>query len=490
MGCASSSQSGLRPRCGPPGASWQLALVLFCGVSLMQLSGCVAPEISRRVSEEAHQAAEAQAALRYPQAPASSNHPPETLDELLLRVIQADHQYRIAASDIKLAEVQLSDARSQLLPRLFAEGQLQVPINSNGVDTFLNGGLYLRFDLMRALFRKNAITVAEVTAEAKKEKCRAAAAGSCHVLFSRLTRLEAGLRALEHNRAQRTLATQAAAEADNLFKTGRADADASHTWQRRRQEAEFRQPRLASSVERLHLELTQACGIEVPDATLVDFLDRFVEKIETASRQDIPGGLTQVLERSPAVTSAKLDLFLAEVSIAEARLQRLPRVYFSLAAGNVPVEGNVFHTEEGVVPMVGASLPLLDMGDISRAVKKARLHAEQAREQMLQAIENARIDIESSGRDLEAARTAEVATQRLRDEAATRRGEIQALYEAGNASALTAHEASWQFLEAEAAVDEARQEYHLALLQERAAKSTLLLPEFEQELRSQQALSR
>jgi outer membrane protein TolC len=449
-----------------------LGVASICGL----LEGCTAPDIYHRVSEEVRAEARSQAQPKRPEATDRR----ETLESVLAEVVRRDHGYRLAVGDRQLAAVQLTEAKRQVLPRLIGQGLLEVPIRESGTDTFLSGGLYLQFDLMRAFFSRNAITVAEITQETKRNKCRASAATACLTFFNTVTRLEGVLRAMAHSRAAEAHATQAAAEAETMFKSGRAPVDRWQAWTWRREDKTLEQQRLAARLQKAQLELAQCCGVTNHEM-LLQLEETFLKRLTTPGET---GGinLAEKLEKAPRVDAAKLELFLAEVQVLEARLKRLPTIAVGLNYGQIPVEGDQYQIEEGIVPTLSMSMPILDMGDISRAIQRARIRAKQARDSMVQAVEASRLELESTKQNLVLAQAALRAAEARRNSAAERRAQVKTMLETGKASALDAHEAAWVLNETEGLLDQAREEYRLALLAERSARGELLDDTLQKEI--------
>ena len=80
------------------------------------------------------------------------------------------------------------------------------------------------------------------------------------------------------------------------------------------------------------------------------------------------------------VRLAEMDLFLAELTIIEAKRKKWPKPFFSIGLGNVLLLSE--NGSEAFVPIVGASVPLLDMGDARRQVEKAINIRDMAKEKL------------------------------------------------------------------------------------------------------------
>jgi outer membrane protein TolC len=327
----------------------------------------------------------------------------------MAEIIGSDHQYRLAVADLRMAGIQVTEAHRELLPRLLARGSIQMPIaeanhhriptDPDGkMDPAFSGGLYLQLDLIRAFLYRNSVTVAEVTQEARREKCRASAAAACQRFFNCRIQVDALTRAEAHNQSACQLATQAAAEAKTLFEAGRLDANRWQTWEQRRTEADLEQERLAARLRQARADANRYyCIIGVDESVLSQHTETFMQRLAGNAKDSSPPAadtLIDTLENTPGVVGAKLDLFLAEMNVIEARLKRLPSISIGVGAGQIPVQGDEWRKETGIVPMAEISMPILDMGDISRGVKRARLQAGQARERMIQAVETSRQTID------------------------------------------------------------------------------------------------
>jgi hypothetical protein len=443
----------------------------------------MAPELHRRVSEEVHVVATAQAVTPSEWTTLAAPEAASSVEELVAEIVRGDHQYRLARGELHLAGVQLTEARREILPRLMARGFFEMPNSESGVDTVFSGGLYLRFDLIRACLSHNAVTMAQVTQAARLEKCRAAGAAATFSFFNSMSHLEAMLQAEEHNQAFSQLAVQAADEAEAVFKAGRGSSDHWQVWVQRRAEKELEQQRLAARLKKTRAETALARrGATVDETKLLELTETFLNRLATTNP---PPLLVESLEEAPAVVEAKLNLFVAEVGILDAKLKRLPAVSLDVGAGQIPVQGDRWQKENGIVPMVEVTVPLLDMGDISRGIKRAKITAGQARERMIQAVETSRLNIESTRDLLAVAAAAVTAVEGFRDASAARLEETKAMARAGTAASLDAREAAWRLIEAEAALDQARLDFRLALLAERAACGALLDESLQDEVFSQ-----
>lgn len=446
------------------------------------LAGCaVAPDLHRAVTEEVHRAAQLSIApaAREPANGAKTGF--ATLGDLLTEVISRDYAYRLAFEEIRLAGIDLTQAQREVLPRLIARGLAQMPITDGRADVVFSGGLYLRFDLMRALLYRNGVTVAQVTRESKLEDCQSTATRACFALFSRLARLEGVRRGIRQNEAARRLTLQACQEAEALFRSGEAASDFWYRWKRRREEAIMEQHRLGERLEKAQADLEQCFGFAVEPDGLRPLYETFVKRI--ATDPEVSADQTvDLLERAPAVNRAKLNLFLAEMGIIEARLKRLPTVSVDLAGGQIPIYGTDQTKQNGIVPMIGLSMPLLDMGDISRGIQRARIQADQAREQMVHAVQTSHQEMQSAVRDLDLARRSLDMARQAVEAAGARVSEARALNQTAGASAMEVHEAAWALGEAQTAAAQADQDYHLALLSQRATCGLLLDEPLQKEI--------
>lgn len=436
------------------------------------LGGCAtAPDIHRRVQDEVAAAVRLEAEPAAESAVEAGSGEPQALETILADVIRANPPYRLALAEGEASEVRRAAARSLPWPRLVAEGSLEVPIEDGESRTDVTGGLYLRLDLMKAFLHRNAVTAADVGCAANRELRRGTALEAALDFFHRAENLDAALRAAKRSEAALELADRASAEADAMFRAGRAAFDRGWTWERRRLEQEIERQRSAAQLDKARREVARAYAGPAPEADILRQVADYVERL--AARPEEPAvDLAAILEQSPEVARAKLDLFLAEMAVLEARLKRLPGLSLDLGAGDIPIRGES-DEEADLVPMLKISMPLIDMGDISRGVKQARIRAEQSRERMKQAVENAHENWQTVRQDLALAEVSLRAAGSFCDSMAKRRDEIRAFYGSGSASALEVHETEWMQIEAEALRDRAAHEFRLALLAARALRGDL-----------------
>ena len=448
------------------------------GMAAMVLCGCAtAPDIHRRVGDEVAAAVLAETGRPAESADQNGAGALPELDTILATVIRADHGYRMALAEKQAMGVEREAAGRQPWPRLVAEGSLEAPIEDGSATTRVTGGLYLRLDLLRAFLYRNATTAAEVGLAANRELCRGAALEASHGFFRRLEDLDAARRAAQNSAAALGLAEQAAAEADEMFRAGRASFDRGWTWERRRLEKEIERQRASLRLEQARREAARAYRGPVPEADLVRLAADFIGRL--ADETDGPAvDLADVLEKSPPVAKAKLNLFLAEMAILDARLKRLPAVSFDLGAGNIPIQGDAEQEEADWVPMLKVSMPVIDLGDVSRGVRRARIRAAQSREQMKQAVEAAHENWQAVQQNLSLAETSLRAARGFCDSVRARGDEIRAFHGAGSASALEVREVEWMQLEAETLRDQAAHEFRLAVLADRAVRGVLPGEEF------------
>ena len=452
------------------------------GLAAIALCGCaMAPDIHRRVQDEVGAAVRMEAGRAAEPVDADGSGAPPGLENILVDVIRADHSYRMAMAEKKATGVEREAAGRQPWPRLVAEGLVEVPIKNGEATTQVTGGLYLRLDLMRAFLQRNAVTAADVGLAANRELCRGAALEASRAFLHRVENLEAALGAVQQNEAALRLAERASAEADEMFRAGRASFERGSTWERRRLEKEIEKQRADVRLEKARREVARAYRGPALEADLVRQVADFVERLE-AEPEKPEVDLAEILERDPSVTKAKLNLFLAEMAILDARLKRLPEVSFDLGAGDIPIQGDSEEEEADLVPMLRVSMPLIDFGDVSRGVQRARIRAEQSREQMKQAVETAHENWQAVRQELSLAEVSLRAARSFCDAIRRRGDETRAFYGSGSASALDVHEVEWMQIEAEALSDQAAHELRLARLAERAVRGELFNAEWQGEL--------
>jgi outer membrane protein TolC len=443
-----------------------VSCVAALAVTLL-FGGCVVvPELKTRVETEVRTASEVAAGET-----GGRGHPEP--EDLIDAVILGNRQYRIALDNIRLADVQREDAKWNPWPRLLAEGWMEIPVGDGASDTYFSGGLYLRFDLVRAILYKNAVTVAEVMKATRLQQRLDAANGAVTLFLKRAVELEAVKRAQEHRRRMGELIDVAEKDGESLFRAGKLPSPQWYDWKRRRVENGVEAERLNIRLMKAELELAQSYRGARPLQDVLGCADRFIEDF-SAEHDTEQEKVSAVLMREPGVTGARLALFLSEVSILEAKLKRLPNARLDLGGGNIPLRGNDGTDHSGIVPVGGASMTLFDFGEISRGVQRAEIETAQARERMLQAVEAARVRIETALSQKRQARAlAESAVKRC-EAVNAMESEIRELMKAGKMSVMDVHETTWMRLEADAMLDLYREEHRLAVVEARYAHNAVL----------------
>ena len=452
------------------------------GLGLVLLSGCsTAPDIHREITEEVHQTAQSSVRGGTRKPLGSVKLRSAGLDQVLAEVVARDSDFQIARADVRLAGVELAQARCDVLPRLVTRGVVQIPINNSQTEVVCSGGAYLQFDVMRALLYRNHVTVAQVTSQAKVEDCQSAVARGCFLLFSRLIRMGGVQQVIHEKEAAGRIAQQASMEADALFRSGEVSSEICYGWKRRAGEAVQELHRLTVSMEKARAELNECFDSPVDPEELKPVKDAFFKRI-AADPKVSADQTADMLEQSPAVNKARLGLFLAEMEVIEARLKRLPKVSLDLAGGKIPLYNSDSTTATGFVPMIEASMPIFDMGDISREIERARIRAGQARERAKHAVQTSYQEMQSTARDLALARTSAEMAHRAVEGATARVSETRALNQSGQASAIEVHEATWALAEAGAIEAQANADCQLAMLSHRAAWGLLVDPALKKEI--------
>ena len=441
--------------------------------AILGAGGCaVAPDLYRQVEDGVRAAARQADTGGGAPRPGVAAQAPLTATALLAEVARHDLRCRLARQDIELAALQMGDARLQPWPRLFADGLVEMPIKDGRAHTHTSGGLYLRLDVVRAFLYRNAVTVADVTQAAAREKLRWSTVRAAADFLGTATRLDTALRAQSRQESVAALAVQSCTDAERFYRMGQIAAERWYGWQNRVAQQAMARQQIAGRVARLRAELHRAYRGDAEESVLRALAAGLLERLTALPAG--PDDEAAVVAEMPAVLDAKMAWFLAEMTVFDARLKRLPSVSLDLGGGSIPVRGDEDREEGHLVPSLGISLPLIDMGDIGRGVARARLRADQARERMVETVETARLDL-AGLRERVALSVTSLQTAQTLVEALNRRyQDMLALSGAGAASILDTREAAWMLAEAETAADQAREEQALAWLDERVACGTLL----------------
>ena len=381
-------------RQNPPVA---LALILAAGLFL---SGCTA-RVHQSVASYMSSLGVPQPAFHAGPLPGTTEGaapPVFTFVQACDRAAKFDAEVSGALAEAAQLQIDLEQAHSSIWPRLDLRTYFQIPLggtNLQYVRTF-NGGLFFRYDLQTAVFSSDASAVARTKIEAKRENIMLALQRLSHDLFLLLADREAARAEVVVRRDVQARASEVLDRVHLLEQTGRINPDRVFEYQyqyetstRLHQEAVRRLAEINRALaDRLAIDGNQ----ELVITDLSELLASLDEVVPTAAPND--SFLREVWSRRHDAKLAEAELFLKEMGVIAERRRRIPNISASFGLGSLSLSSTF--SQPPFVVQLGASMPLLDFGDIKREVNKATIERDLARRNINLLLLQTRRDVENT----------------------------------------------------------------------------------------------
>jgi outer membrane protein TolC len=296
------------------------------------------------------------------------------------RAAKFDEQISRALADAAQLQIDLAQARSLVWPRADLRTFLQIPLgngNYEGVKLF-NGGVFFRYDFEKFLFSGDESAVARARIEEKLENIKLALQRLSQDLFRLFAEREALRTEVALRRGMQTHASEALETVHVLERTGRIKPERAFEYQyqyetctRLYQET----VRRLADTNRIIADRLSITGNQ--EIVITDFPEMLasMEGIVPAPEPDKPF-FAELWSKRHDARLAEAELFLKEMAVIDARRKRIPDISASFGLGSVTVSSTF--NQPPVVVQLGASMPLLDFGDIKREISKANIERDLA----------------------------------------------------------------------------------------------------------------
>lgn len=265
-------------------------------------------------------------------------------------------------------------------PRLGLEASIDFPLRDNNNSVTGNGGLFLRYNLSEAIFRKDAQSAAQLRLRLAQQRYRGRMLGLYWELREGLVGYACAKQRRVNAEGAREVATRAYTTAKRLAETKSGNGAIRNRWESRVLEltanADEAGLRLLLARERLRTYLGKSdfsvfAGRVLEEDPVLDG-----RRLTTMPDAQI---LEQAWRANPRLREADLSAQLAEYDVLRAQRGQLPKFSLRLGYGDIDVG-----TDENshLVAGVGIDFPLLDIGDNRRLVEKAKAKRIRAREEL------------------------------------------------------------------------------------------------------------
>jgi outer membrane protein TolC len=424
VSCLAEAESLIRPH------AFTVCMALVC----LLLSGCAA-RMNRSVEGYVGSAISRETAPAAGQASGDTRLAGPavfTFSQACERAADNDRDVARAIADASRSQVDVAQAHSRLWPRIDVRSFFQHPIGGNtvGVPAF-SGGVYFRYELQQAIFSGDATALARAKVAQGRENVQMAIDRLSRDLFLQLADREA-LRAEAAQRRQILKQNSDAQErAHQLGHIGRLKTEQIIEFQIQYENSS----RLYENTLRKLAEINRTICNQVltdcaQDVVITD-LPELIAQMDALVPESSPGTqfVQGVWSKRHDTKVAEIDLFMKEMAVVDERRKRLPTISPSIGFGSMSLSSSL--SQSPVVIQLGASMPLIDFGDIKRSISKASIDRDLARQNISLLLLKVHRELLDKSASLSDAIAARGAVESQRNSIAKRSGSDQKLIEAG-----------------------------------------------------------
>lgn len=304
-----------------------------------------------------------------------------TFSQACERAARFDQDVAGAMADAARLQLDVDQARSEVWPRVDLRTYFQIPLggsNLQGVPIF-NGGVFFRYDFQKMIFSGDAASAARARVAERRENLGLALDRLFQNLFLLLVDRE-NLRAeVVLRRTIQTQTSDALERAHLLERNGRIKPERVLEYQYQYETS----TRLYQDAVRRLAETNRALGsrllIQGTEDVVITDLPELLSSMDALA--PVPDPDTQffrdVWEKRHDTKAAEASLFVKEMAVIEEKRKRIPSLNASLGLGSLSLSSTF--SQAPVVIQLGASMPLLDFGDIKRGIGKASIERDLAK---------------------------------------------------------------------------------------------------------------
>jgi outer membrane protein TolC len=391
-----------------------LPLILFAAL----LSAC-ANGVHRNVGSYV-------AAVTVPRTPAAgprpataetSGPPVFTFSQACERAAKFDKDVAGALADAARLQIDLKQAQSLVWPRLDVRTYLQVPLSGANIEglRLFNGGLFLRYDFEKFLFAGDASAIARARIEEKRENLALGLQHLSHDLFLLLADRETLRTEVALRRGMQTQASDTLERVHLLERAGKIKPERTFEYQFQSETS----TRLYREAVRRFAEIDRVLGSRLliddsREIVVTGFTDLLASMDGLAPPTQLDETFFSALwARRHDARVAEAELFLKEMAVVDARRKRIPALTASFGLGSLALSSTF--NQAPLALQLGASMPLLDFGDVKREVDKARIESDLAKRNITLLFLRMRSDVANASAALADAIAARKTTEDYRD---------------------------------------------------------------------------
>jgi outer membrane protein TolC len=308
-----------------------------------------------------------------------------TVHELVQLVSQCDPELNQARFDLQLSEIHKQQVESQKWPRFDLNTSLYVPLNRD-IDNFSDvvyGGLFIKYDLLEALFNADATAVAESLIQRDRERQEKSHKRLVWTLMDCLLSIQHYTEEQALNESSVAVVKKGLEMVQKLYSLNKVDTKTVIEWQANLREAISRRNQASEQIALATTKLKYMTGLQEYQNVMIKDINAVSATIETTVRNSVvkEKSLRLALQQRNDIRIAEIDLFLTEMAVLEAKRSSLPRLSFGLGLGSVTKYDN--WEDQSFVSTMNIAIPLWDCGDANRRVKKAEIERNRQRQKMV-----------------------------------------------------------------------------------------------------------
>jgi len=310
---------------------------------------------------------------------------PLAFEEAFCRAISASPEIRALELALKQADIDAAQAKSIVLPRISAGISVKAPIGASSIDpdNSLELGVYVNYDIIKAVFYKDAVAVEKALILTKAKQLSYEVKKIFHRLMRRNVEIDFALKQKSIRHDALSDAQKALARVQRFRLLSKKTMKVVQGW-----ESEVIQHKSAlKSAEMVlnlkHQGLQQILRRCPGEKINVIGWEKLIPDIAVFTDAWFEEGvkLDEVFKNRVEIQLKKLELFLAELGIEAAKRKKIPRIRASVGLGRIATDWSDNDTAP-FVPEISVSMPLFDMGDVKRSIARAKIKRELAQEKL------------------------------------------------------------------------------------------------------------
>jgi outer membrane protein TolC len=304
-----------------------------------------------------------------------------TFSQACERAARFDQDVAAAMADVARLQVDVAQARSDVWPRVDLRTYFQIPLggsNLEGVRLF-NGGVFFRSDFQKMIFSGDAASAARARVAERRENLGLALDRLSKSLFLLLADRE-NLRAeVVLRRTIQNQTSDALERAHLLERNGRIKPERVLEYQYQHENSSRVYQDAVRRLAEINRALSSRLLIEGTQDVVITDLPELLSSMDTLAPVPEPDMqfFRDVWEKRHDTRAAEAALFVKEMAVIAERRKRIPSLTASFGLGSLSLTSTF--SQAPVLVQLGASMPLLDFGDIKREIGKASIERDLAR---------------------------------------------------------------------------------------------------------------